>query len=59
MKNVEFTLAEKRREIAREVRQREAVYPRLVAGGRLTQQKADRQMAIMRAVLADYEDGDR
>lgn len=50
-----FTPAEKRREIARELGQREAVYPRLIAAGRLTQQRADRQMALLRAVLADYE----
>ena len=53
-----FTTAEKRREIERELRQRENVYPRLIANGKLTQQKADRQMAVLRAVLDDYAESD-
>lgn len=39
-------------EVERELRQRERVYPRLVADKRMTQAAADRQTAVMRAVLA-------
>lgn len=49
-----FTRAEKAKELRREIVQRQAVYPRIVAAGKLHQAKADRQIAIMQAVLADY-----
>ena len=49
------TPAEKRREIARELVQREAVYPRLAAAGRPTHTAACRPSDGARAVLADYE----
>ena len=39
------------REVEREIRQRERVYPRWVADGRMTQAAADRQLGVMRAVL--------
>jgi hypothetical protein len=42
-------------EVKRELEQRERVYPRLISGGTLTQVRADRQMAAMRAVLATLE----
>lgn len=53
-----YTAAEKLRELRREIGQRENVYPRLVAAGKLTQQKADRQMAILRAIAEDYAEAD-
>lgn len=39
-------------EVRREIVQRERVYPRFVAAGKLTQGAADRQIGAMRAVLA-------
>lgn len=52
------------KEVLREIAQRERVYPRWVAAGKMTQAAADRQIAIMRAVqhtLADvaqeHDDG--
>jgi hypothetical protein len=51
----EFTAAEKRRECLREIGQRENVYPRLVAAGKLTADRAARQISILRAIAADYE----
>lgn len=38
----------------REVKQRRRVYPRFVADGRMTQDFADRQIATMEAIAADY-----
>lgn len=38
-------------EVRREIAQRERVYPRWVASGQMKQATADRQMAVMRAVL--------
>ena len=38
-------------EIEREIRMREAVYPRWVTAKKLTQDKADRQIAVMRAAV--------
>ncbi len=46
--------ADKLAEAAREVGQRLRVYPRLVEAGKLTQPKADRQIAVMRAIERDY-----
>jgi len=42
-------------EVKREIALRERVYPKWVEAGRLKQDKADRQLAIMRAVLATLE----
>lgn len=50
----QFTAAQKAEVAGREVRQRERVYPRLVAAGKMTQAFADRQIAVMRAIEADY-----
>jgi hypothetical protein len=47
-----FTTPELIREIRRELKQRERVYPRLVAQHTLSQQLADEQIAKMQAVLA-------
>ena len=51
----EITATDKLREINREIGQRRRVYPRLVAAEKMTQQTADRQIAIMEAIRADYE----
>lgn len=48
--------AEKRAAAEREVRQRQRVYPRLVREGRMTQEFADRQIAVMRAIAEDYRE---
>ena len=47
------TLQDMITEVEREIAARENIYPRLVADGRATQEKVDRQMARMRAVLAN------
>ena len=49
-----FSRLEKLNEALREIRQRQRVYPRLVADGRLSQADADRQSAIMREIAEDY-----
>lgn len=46
--------SEKLAEVAREIGQRIRVYPRLIEAGKLTQPKADRQIAVMRAIERDY-----
>lgn len=38
--------------VEREIKQREYVYPRRVAAGKMTQAKADDELGFMRAVLA-------
>ena len=50
---------EKLNEALREIRQRQRVYPRLIAAGKLSQADADRQIAIMREIADDYRDGER
>ncbi len=42
-------------EVRREIDQRARAYPRFIASGTLTQVRADRQMAAMRAVLHTLE----
>jgi hypothetical protein len=37
--------------VRREINKRKEVYPRLVAAGKLSQQKADQEIDLMRAVL--------
>ncbi|MCF6120837.1 hypothetical protein L2449_28850 [Mesorhizobium muleiense] len=49
-----FTARDKADCAEREVKQRQRVYPRLVSEGRMTQQLADRQTALMVAIAADY-----
>jgi len=51
---VEFTREEKLKEIAREIALRRRVYPNRVMTHRLSQQAADRQIAIMLAIAKDY-----
>lgn len=45
------TIAEVIGEVAREIRVRDSVYPRLVLQGRLTQGEADRRMRALRVGL--------
>ena len=47
-----FTLQAQVDCVEREIRKRRQVYPRQVAAGRLTQAKADYEIACMEAVLA-------
>lgn len=47
---VGFSTAELADCAEREVRQRQRAYPRWVEAGRMTQQLADRQIALMRAI---------
>lgn len=42
--------------VRREISMRERVYPRWVADHRMTQRKADEELAAMRAVLATLEE---
>lgn len=49
------TLAEQLVELHREVRQRERVFPRWVADGRMSQAVANLQMARLRAAIATLE----
>lgn len=49
------TLADQIAAVKREIALRERVYPRWVADRRLTQDKADREIAAMKAVLATLE----
>lgn len=53
----DFTKEDKRKAIERELKMRKRVYPRWVAeGGRMTQAKADHEIAVMEAILRDYEE---
>lgn len=49
-----FAATEKADCASREVRQRLRVYRRLVAEGRMSQEKADDEIAIMQAIADDY-----
>ena len=53
-----FTTAEKRACAERELKQRKHVYPRLISQGRMSQEFADRQIALMQAIAADYAEPD-
>lgn len=53
----EFTRAQKRAGIERELAQRKRVYPRLVAAGKMTDGFAAAQIALMEAILKDYDPG--
>ena len=50
-----ITVDDKIRETKRELAQRAHVYPRMIARNALTQARADNQIAVLRAILADYE----
>lgn len=49
-----LTASDKRAAIEREIKMRRRVYPRWVADGRMTQAKADSEIAIMEAIAEDY-----
>lgn len=51
----QFTTYEKLVELRRELSLRNRVYPEFVANGRLHKLDADRQVGILREVIADYE----
>lgn len=50
-----FTLTEKIDCIQREIKFREKVYPRLISAGKMTQEKANREISIMQEILIDYK----
>lgn len=52
---VTITLNEQIDELKRELKQRERVYPRMIAQGKLRQAIAEYQMARMQAALATVE----
>jgi hypothetical protein len=45
---------DKLRCIEREIAMRKTVYPKWVASGRMRRDKADREIAILEAIAADY-----
>lgn len=47
--------AAKRQELQRELQMRKRVYPRWITDGKLTQAKADAQMAVLESCISDYE----
>jgi type IV secretory pathway TrbD component len=49
-----FTTTEKREAIERELGYRRRVYVRRVMNKQMTQELADRQIAVFEAILADY-----
>jgi hypothetical protein len=49
-----ITVADKLAELERELAIRFAVYPRWVHAGKLAQQQANRQMAVLKAIREDY-----
>lgn len=54
MRFPDVTLEEKLKEVEREIAQRHRVYPRLIARGTLTKERAAQQIRIMSAVAEDY-----
>jgi hypothetical protein len=50
-----ITDAVKLAEVRKEVEYRWFVYPKRVAAGKMKQAEMDRRIAVMRAVMADYE----
>lgn len=51
-----FTAEEKRDCARREVKLRRRVYPRRIDNGHMTQALADKQIALMEEIAADYEE---
>ncbi|MCC6918921.1 MAG: hypothetical protein IT548_06935 [Alphaproteobacteria bacterium] len=49
-----FTREAKREAIERELGMRRRVYPRWVEKGRMSQRQADKEIAVMEAILTDY-----
>ncbi len=52
---IQFSREAKRAAIEREIKMRRRVYPRWVDDKRMTQAQADEQIAVMVAILADYD----
>lgn len=53
-----ITIEDKRRCLQRELALRRRVYPGWVERGRITRAQADREIAVMEAILADYPNHD-
>jgi len=53
-----FTHRQKREAVLREIKMRKRVYPSQVRQERMTQEEADHQIAVMKAIAADYDDSD-
>lgn len=51
-----FTLEEKIACVKRELAMRERAYPRWVDAGKMSDHKATREIMLMKAILADYEE---
>lgn len=49
-----YTAQEKHREIMREMKLRQQLYPRWVETGKLSRKDADHQIDILKAIAADY-----
>mgnify|MGYP000152376146 FL=1 len=56
MPRPDITTADKRREAERELAMRRKVYPRMVETGRMKKHEAERQIAVMEAIAADYQE---
>lgn len=52
-----FSTEDKIKALKREVAMRQAVYRRQVGRGQMSQAEADREVAVMAAILKDYETG--
>jgi hypothetical protein len=50
----EFTAADKQKAAEREAKMRRRVYPRWVDANKMTQETADREIAVMEAIACDY-----
>jgi hypothetical protein len=50
-----ITLDDKIAELRREIAMRERVYPAWVASGKMAENQAKRQTAVLRVILYDYE----
>jgi hypothetical protein len=53
-----FTDERKRKCLARELMMRRRVYPQWVASGRMTSQEAEEEIAVMEAILTEYQEPD-
>ena len=52
----EYTTEDKLSEIRREIGMRMTLYPRWLKDKKISQQKADKQIGILRAIARDYEE---
>lgn len=51
-----YTTEQKREAVQREIAYRRRVYPRLIDGGKMTREFADKQIAIFEEIERDYTD---